>query len=205
MNSILRPAIVLFVVLSAITGLLYPAAITGIAQALMPDQANGSLFPKDGTPVGSSLIGQEFSDPKYFWGRLSATTPVPYTSFNADKSQGSTGSNLAPTNPDLVKNAQARIDALKAADAAVGFNRPADQKVPVDLVTSSGSGLDPAISPAAAEYQAGRVAKARGMAEGAVRALVARFTEQRQLGVLGEPRVNVLELNLALDAQGTRP
>ena len=202
MNSILRPAIVLFIVLSAITGLAYPAAITAIAQLTMARQANGSLFPESAKPAGSALIGQEFSGPKYFWGRLSATTPVPYTSFNAEKSQGSAGSNLAPTNPDLVKNVQARIDALKAADAAVGYARAADQKVPVDLVTSSGSGLDPEISPAAAEYQVGRVAKARGLDESAVRALVARSTQQRQFGVLGEARVNVLQLNLALEGAG---
>ena len=201
----LRPALVLFVFLSVVTGVLYPLAITGIAQGLVfPAQANGSLIikRKDGKPVGSSLIGQEFSDPKYFWGRLSATSPVPYASFNADKSTGSTGSNLAPTNPDLVKNAQTRIDALKAADAAVGFQRPQGQAIPIDLVTSSGSGLDPHISPAAADYQIPRIAKARHMDGPVIQDLVRRHTQGRQLGGLGEPVVSVLELNLALDAAG---
>lgn len=199
MNTILRPALVVFLLLTLITGIVYPVAVTGIAQVAFPDQANGSVIRRGDTAVGSSLIGQEFSDPKYFWGRLSATGPVPYTSFNADKSTGSSGSNLAPTNPALVDNAQARIDALKAADAAAGYTRPASQLVPVDLVTSSGSGLDPHISPAAAEYQVGRVAKARGVAEEAVRALVRQHSRTRQFGVLGEPVVRVLELNFSLD------
>jgi K+-transporting ATPase ATPase C chain len=199
MTSILRPALTLFFLLSVITGILYPLAITGIAQGVFPSQANGSIIITNGKPTGSSLIGQEFTDAKYFWGRLSATSPVPYTSFNADKSTGSSGSNLAPTNPDLVKNTQSRIDALKAADTAAGYQRPPVQ-VPVDLVTSSGSGLDPHISLAAAEYQAPRVAKARRLDEAAVRDLVRRHTQSRQLGGLGEPVVNVLELNLALDA-----
>jgi K+-transporting ATPase ATPase C chain len=197
--TILRPAIVLFILLTIVTGVLYPLAITGIAQGVFPEQANGSIIRAGGKAVGSSLIGQEFSDPRYVWGRLSATSPVPYTSFNADKATGSSGSNLSPTNPDLVKNVQARIDALKAADAAVGFNRPAGELIPVDLVTSSGSGLDPHISPAAAEYQVPRVAKARGLEDSAVRALVRRHTVARQLGVLGEPVVEVLPLNLELD------
>ena len=199
--SLLRPAIVLFVFLTLVTGVLYPLAITGAAQAF-PAQTNGSLITRNGKVVGSSLIGQEFADagPKYFWGRPSATTPVPYTSFNADKSTGSTGSNLSPTNPDLVKDAQTRIDALKAADVAAGYSRPAGTKVPVDLVTSSASGLDPHISPAAAEYQVPRVARARGLDESALRAEVQRHTLPRQFGILGEPVVNVLELNLALDA-----
>jgi potassium-transporting ATPase KdpC subunit len=196
--SILRPACVLFLLLTLITGVVYPLAVTAAARAF-PAQANGSLITSDGKVVGSSLIGQEFSDPRYFWGRLSATSPVPYAAFNADKSAGSSGSNLAPTNPDLLKNAQARIDALKAADAAVGFVRPADQPVPVDLVTSSASGLDPHISPAAAEYQIGRIAKARTLDETVVRDLVRLHTTPRTLAVLGEPVVNVLELNLALD------
>lgn len=202
MTSTLRPAIVLFVLFTIVTGIIYPLAITGIAQAVFPHQANGSLVPATGTATGSSLIGQEFTDPKYFWGRLSATAPVPYTSFNASKATGSSGSNLAATNPTLFSNAQARIDALNAADAAVGYQRPADQKVPVDLVTSSGSGLDPHLSIAAAEYQIGRVANARGLLELQVQELVRRHTKPRQLGVLGEPVVNVLELNLALDALG---
>jgi K+-transporting ATPase ATPase C chain len=199
--SQLRPALVVFIMLSIVTGVLYPLAITGIGQAAFPAQADGSIITRDGKAVGSSLIGQEFSDPKYFWGRVSATSPVPYVSFNADKSAGSSGSNLGPTNPALVDNVKARLDALKAADAAAGFQRPADQNVPVDLVTSSGSGLDPHISPAAAEYQVGRVAKARGMREALVRDAVARHTQTRTFGILGEPVVNVLELNLDLDAR----
>jgi K+-transporting ATPase ATPase C chain len=199
MTSLIRPAIAVFVMLSVLTGVLYPLAVTGVAQVAFPSQANGSLTPGGGTAVGSSLIGQEFSDPKYFWGRPSATSPVPYAAFNADKSTGSSGSNLGPTNPDLLKNAQARIDALKAADAAVGYQRPAGQRVPVDLVTASASGLDPHISPAAAEYQVPRIARARAMDEALLRALVQRHTAARQLGVLGEPVVNVLELNLELN------
>lgn len=200
MNSLLRPAIVLFVLLTVVTGVAYPLAITGIAQLVLPEQANGSLISKGGKAVGSTLIGQEFSDPKHFWGRLSATGPVPYSPFNADKSTGSSGSNLAPTNPTLVDNVKARIEALKAADAAVGYQRSGSQAVPVDLVTSSGSGLDPHISPAAADYQVGRVARARGMAESQVREILGQHTKGRQFGVLGEPVINVLELNLALDA-----
>lgn len=203
MLSQLRPAIVVFVALSAITGVLYPLAVTGVAQAVFPAKANGSLIMKDGDAVGSSLLGQEFSGEggaKYFWGRLSATGPVPYTSFNADKSTGSSGSNLGPTNPALADNAKARIEALSAADAAVGYARPAGKQVPVDLATASGSGLDPHISLAAAEYQLPRVAKARGLNDDIVRALVVRHTQGRTLGLLGEPVVNVLELNLDLDS-----
>jgi K+-transporting ATPase ATPase C chain len=187
--------------LTLLTGVLYPLAITGVAQAF-PSQAAGSLITRDGKVVASSLIGQEFTEPKHFWGRLSATSPVPYTAFNADKGTGSGGSNLAPTNPALVSNVQARIDALKAADAAAGYQRPARQATPVDLVTSSGSGLDPHISLAAADYQAPRVAKARGLDEATVRAAIQRHTHARQLGILGEPVVNVVELNLALDTAG---
>jgi K+-transporting ATPase ATPase C chain len=201
MFSVIRPALAVFILLSVITGVLYPLLITGIAQAAFPDQANGSIVSFEGRPIGSRLIGQEFSDPKYFWGRPSATSPVAYTSFNADKAAGSSGSNLGPTNPDLLKNVQARIDALKAADAAAGYTRSAAQTVPVDLVTSSASGLDPHISPAAAEYQIGRVAGARGLNDEAVRTLVHRNTKARAAGILGEPVVNVLELNLALDRQ----
>ena len=197
-----RPALVLFVALSIITGVLYPLVVTGIAQGLFPVEANGSIISKDGKDIGSSLIGQEFNDPRYFWGRLSATSPVPYVSFNTDKSTGSSGSNLAPTNPDIVKNAKARIDALKTADSSTGFERPLGQPVPIDLVTSSGSGLDPHISPAAAEYQVPRVAKARHLDESIVRDLVRRETQGRQFGGLGEPVVNVLELNRALDTAG---
>jgi K+-transporting ATPase ATPase C chain len=203
---LLRPAIVLFVILSFVTGVAYPLAVTVIAQLAFPAQANGSVILRRGTAVGSSLIGQDFSQspdaPGYFWGRLSATSPVPYTAFNPDKAAGSSGSNLAPTNPALTGNARARLDALRAADAAAGFSRPAGQRVPVDLVTSSGSGLDPHLSIAAAEYQLPRVARARGISEEQVRSLLRAHTDPRQLGVLGEPVVHVLELNLALDDAG---
>lgn len=199
MTSSIRPAVVLFALLTVLTGVVYPLMVTGAAQ-VFPSQANGSIMTRDGRSIGSSLIGQPFSEPKYVWGRLSATGPVPYSAFNREKGTGSSGSNLAPTNPTLVANAQARIDALNAADAAVGYRRTPDQKVPVDLVTASGSGLDPHISIAAAEYQIPRVALARGLEEALVRSLVRQATRGRQLGVLGEPVVNVLELNLALDA-----
>jgi len=192
-----RPALVALIALTIITGLIYPLVVTGIVQAVFPYQANGSIIlDKNGKPIGSELIGQQFDDPKYFWGRLSATGPVPYTAFNADTLTGSSGSNYGPLNPALKDAVQARIDALKAADP--GNTTP----IPVDLVTASGSGLDPQISPAAAEYQVGRVAKARRLDEAKVRELVASHTAGRQLGVLGEPCVNVLELNLALDALG---
>jgi potassium-transporting ATPase KdpC subunit len=206
---ILRPALVLFAILSLITGVLYPLAITGIAQLAFADKANGSMITgKHGKTVGSALIGQDFAagDPKvaakWFWGRPSATSPVPYTALNMDKGTGSSGSNLAPTNPALIENVKARIDALAAADSSVGFGGTALQSrgaIPVDLVTSSASGLDPHISPAAAEYQVPRVARARGMSEEAVRALVTKHTISRTLGVLGEPVVNVLQLNLDLE------
>jgi potassium-transporting ATPase KdpC subunit len=190
----LRAAIVSLLALTVITGVAYPLLVTGIAQAAFPSQAGGSLIVKGGKPVGSRLIGQPFDDPKYFWGRLSATAdangkPLAYNG------AASTGSNLGPTNPALVDEAKGRIDALHAADP--GNEAP----IPVDRVTSSGSGLDPEISPAAAEYQVRRVARARGLDEARVRSLVVAHTEDRQLGFLGEPRVNVLELNLALDAQ----
>ncbi|HTX53997.1 MAG TPA: potassium-transporting ATPase subunit KdpC [Candidatus Baltobacteraceae bacterium] len=187
MWNYLRPAIVMTVVLTVITGLAYPVVVTGIAQILFPSHANGSLIYKDGKPVGSRLIGQPFDDPKYFWSRPSATSPYP------DNAGSSGGSNLGPTNPDLQKAVQGRIDALKAADP--GNTDP----IPVDLVTASGSGLDPDISPAAALYQVHRVAKARNLSEETVRTLVADHTQGRQFGFLGEPRVNVLALNLALD------
>src|SRR5882672_8796637 len=188
MRAHIRPALVLLIVLSVLTGPIYPAVVTLVAQLIFPRQANGSLIVRDGKPIGSSLIGQPFDDPKYFWGRPSATSPFGY---NAG---ASSGSNLSPTNPALVKTVQERVDALRAADP--GNTAP----VPVDLVTASGSGLDPHISPAAALYQVGRVAKARKADEAAVRRLVDAHTEGRWLGMLGEPRVNVLELNLALDA-----
>lgn len=190
----LRPALVALIVLTVITGVIYPLIVTGIAQVAFPYQANGSIITgANGQPVGSALIGQQFDDPKYFWGRLSATGPVPYTAFNADKLTGSSGSNYGPLNPALKDAVQARIDALKDADP--GNTLP----IPVNLVTASGSGLDPQISPAAAAYQVGRVAKARGLDEAQVRDLVAKHTEGRTFGILGEPRVNVLELNLDLD------
>jgi len=189
-----RPAIVALVILTIITGIIYPLVVTGIAQVIFPYQANGSIITgADGKPLGSALIGQQFDDPKYFWGRLSATGPVPYTAFNADKLTGSSGSNYGPLNPALKDAVTARIKALKDADPDT------TAPVPVDLVTASGSGLDPHISPAAAAYQVHRVAQARGLDEAQVRELIAQHTEGRQLGFLGEPRVNVLELNLALD------
>lgn len=199
MLSQLRPAIVIFILLSMVTGVAYPLAITGIAQTVFPAHANGSIIRRGETAVGSALLGQEFNDPKHFWGRLSATGPVAYTAFNADKGTGSSGSNLGPTNPALVDAVKARVEALGSADTAAGYVRAAGQRVPVDLVTASGSGLDPHISVAAAEYQVGRVAKARRLSEQAVRDVVGKHTSARQLGVLGEPVVNVLELNLALD------
>lgn len=188
----IRAAIVSLAVLTVVTGLAYPLLVTVVAHAAFPDQASGSLVRHDGHLVGSRLIGQSFDDPKYFWGRVSATTDsngkaLPYNA------ESSVGSNLGPTNPALLDEVKTRIDALKAADPD---NRA---PVPVDLVTSSGSGLDPDISPAAARYQVHRVAKARGVDDAHVQALVDQHTEDRQLGILGEPRVNVLALNLALD------
>ena len=188
MLSQLRPALMILVLLTLVTGVAYPLLVTGIAQAVFPSQAQGSLIVRDGKVVGSALIGQPFDDPKYFWGRPSATSPF------ADNAGSSSGSNLSPTNPDLVKAVQGRVEALRAADS--GTTAP----VPVDLVTASGSGLDPYISPAAALYQVPRVAKARKLTPEAVRAMVERHTEGRFLGFLGEPGVNVLALNLALDA-----
>jgi potassium-transporting ATPase KdpC subunit len=185
-----RAAIVSLALFTVVTGLAYPAIVTVIAQLAFPHQANGSLIVKDGKPAGSALIGQPFDDPKYFWGRPSATSPFGY---NAGSS---VASNLSPTNADLIKAVQGRVDALRAADP--GNTVP----VPVDLVTASGSGLDPHISPAAALYQVGRVARARKINETVVNDLVAKHIEGRLLGLLGEPRVNVLALNLALDAQG---
>ena len=187
MRQILRPAISLFIVLSILTGLIYPMVLTGLAQLLFPQQAGGSLVERDGKPVGSRLIGQNFSDPKYFWGRLSATSPMPYNG------AGSSGSNLAATNPALVDQAKGRIDALRAADATLAGS------IPVDLATASASGLDPDIRPESALLQAPRVAQARGLDLERVRSLVAAHIEKPWLGLLGEPRVNVLELNLALD------
>lgn len=187
-TGVLRPVLTVFVALSLLTGLLYPAVVTGIAQGLFPYQAGGSLIVGDGKVVGSALIGQPFSAPGDFWGRLSATAPMPYNA------AASTGSNLGPTNPALAEAARARIAALRDADPG---NVAA---VPVDLVTASGSGLDPHISLAAAEYQAARVARVRGLPLQRVRQLIAAHTERPPLAVLGDPAVNVLTLNLALDA-----
>jgi len=192
MRADLRPAIVLLALMTVLTGFLYPLAVTGVAQALFPWQANGSLIKRDGVVVGSRWIGQPFSDPKYFWGRLSATTP-PYNA------AASSGSNLGPLNPALLDAARARIAALRAADPDSSID--AARLVPVDLVTASGSGLDPHISLAAAEYQVNRVARARGLSPEEVRRLVAVHTHPRFLSVIGEPVVNVLELNLDLEAR----
>jgi potassium-transporting ATPase KdpC subunit len=192
-----RAAVVSLLLLTVLTGVAYPLVLTGVAALAFPNQASGSLIVKDGKVVGSRLLGQPFDDPKYFWGRLSATSPIPYTAFNADKGTGSTGSNLGPSNPALLDAVKGRLQALKDADAQVGI--PPVANVPVDLVTASGSGLDPHVSPAAALYQAPRVAKVRGLTAERLTALIAEHTEGRQLGILGEPRVNVLELNLALD------
>lgn len=189
----LRASVVVLAAFTVLTGVAYPLLVTGVAQAAFPKQANGSLVVDNGNVVGSSLIGQPFDAPRYFWGRISATLdasgkPLPY---NAGSSMGS---NLGPTNSALLDEVKGRIDALHAADPDNGA------AIPVDLVTSSGSGLDPDISPAAAEYQVHRVAKARGISDDSVREIVAKTTSPRQLGILGEPRVNVLALNRALDA-----
>jgi K+-transporting ATPase ATPase C chain len=184
-----KEAFLMLVALTLLAGVVYPLLVTGIAKSVFPGQAEGSLIERNGKLVGSALIGQPFSDPKYFWGRPSATSPMPY---NAG---ASSGSNQGPLNPALADAVKGRIEALRAADP--------DNKapVPVDLVTASASGLDPHISPAAADYQVARVARARGVEPAKVRTLVAEYTAGRQFGFLGEPRVNVLELNLALDAQ----
>lgn len=188
MNLHLLPSIRMLVAMTLITGIAYPLLVTGIAQVAFKDEANGSLITKDGKVLGSALIGQPFSDPKYVWGRPSATGPMP------NNGAASSGSNQGPLNPALKEAVEGRIKALREAGA--NPNLP----VPADLVTASASGLDPHISPAAAEYQAMRVAKARGMPEDKVRALIAAHTEGRQWAFLGEPRINVLRLNLALDA-----
>jgi K+-transporting ATPase ATPase C chain len=187
MKEHLRPSLVLLVAMTLVTGFVYPGVVTGIAQVTMPSQANGSLIMMGDKAVGSTLIGQPFSDPKHFWSRPSATSPYAYNAAS------SSGSNQGPTNPALAEAVAGRIKALQDADPG---NKRA---VPVDLVTASGSGLDPHISPAAAEYQVERVARARNVPPAKVRELVAKHTEGRQLGFLGEPRVNVLELNLDLD------
>jgi potassium-transporting ATPase KdpC subunit len=184
----LKIALILLGIFTIVTGIIYPLFVTGIAQAFFHRQANGSLITDNGTNIGSELIGQPFSDPKYFWGRLSATALFPYNA------SASSGSNYGPSNPALLEAVQARIDALKAVDP------DNTQPVPVDLVTFSASGLDPDISVAAANYQASRVARYRSLSVEQISTLVDKYTEGRQFGILGEPRVNVLKLNLALDA-----
>jgi potassium-transporting ATPase KdpC subunit len=187
MSRLIRNAISMLLVMTVITGLAYPLVATGVAQVLFPHQANGSLIMRDGKPIGSELIGQTFDDPKYFWGRPSATSPQP------NNGTASNGSNQGPTNPALHDAVKQRIDALHAVDPTN------DAPVPADLVTASGSGLDPEISPAAAQYQIARIARVRKLSVDQVQQLVAQNTQGRQLGLLGEPRVNVLQLNLALD------
>lgn len=188
MRTQIKPALLMLLVLTLVTGVAYPLLVTGIAQLVFPNQANGSLIYQNGKPVGSTLIGQPFDDPKYFWSRLSATGPFPYNA------AASTGSNLGPINPALLQAVQARVQALRQADSSN------TQPIPVDLVTASGSGLDPHLSPAAALYQVPRIARARNVEESFVRRLVEKHIEGRQFGFLGEPRVNVLKLNLALEA-----
>jgi len=188
LRATIRPALVLFGAMTVITGLLYPLAITGIAKVAFPQQASGSLIERDGKIIGSKLIGQSFSDPKYFLGRPSATGPYPYNA------AASSGSNQGPLNPALVDAVKSRVEALRAADPTT------QSPVPVDLVTASASGLDPHISVAAANYQLARVARTRGLTKETIQAVVTAHTEGRALGFFGEPRVNVLELNLALDA-----
>jgi K+-transporting ATPase ATPase C chain len=188
MSRLIRNSLMMLLLMTLITGVAYPLLVTGLAQLVFPGQSNGSLIVRDGKPIGSTLIGQSFTEPKYFWGRPSATSP------QANNGTSSGGSNIGPTNPALTDAVKQRIAALQAADP--GNRAP----VPVDLVTSSGSGLDPEISPAAAQYQLARVAKARGLSDAQLSLLIAQVTSGRQLGLLGEPRVNVLQLNLALDA-----
>ena len=189
MYRLIRNTLMSLLLFTILTGILYPLVVTGIAQVIFPEQANGSIIVKNGKAVGSGLIGQQFDDPKYFWGRPSATGPYPYNG------AASSGSNLGPNNPNLTSGVEARIKALRETEPGNAM------KIPVDLVTASGSGLDPHISPAAAEYQLHRVAKARGIDDTVVRTLVAQHTQDRWLGVLGEPAVNVLALNLALDGR----
>ncbi len=192
MKEAFHTSLLMLAMMTGLTGVLYPLAITALARVAFPHQARGSLVVQDGQAVGSSLIGQSFSRPGYFWGRPSATSPIPYNAASSG------GSNLGPLNPSLKGNVASRIGSLRHADPSIG-------QLPVDLVTSSGSGLDPHISPAAAEVQVPRVAKARGKSEDEIRRLIALHTEGRQLRLLGEPRVNVLYLNLALDEATNRP
>ena len=190
---LLRPALSLFVVLTVVTGIAYPLAVTGIAKIAFPDAASGSLIVRDGKAVGSRLIGQNFSDPKYFWGRPSATAPM------ANNGLASGGSNLGANNPALLDAVKGRVDALKAADPENTL------PVPIDLVTASGSGLDPEISLAAAHYQAARIAKARALPLAQVQALIDANAKTPWLGIIGEPRVNMLALNLQLDGKTVQP
>ncbi|MBZ0158230.1 MAG: potassium-transporting ATPase subunit KdpC [Alphaproteobacteria bacterium] len=192
MLKMIRNAFMSLLLLTILTGFMYPLVVTGLARTIFPQQANGSLIMKNGKLVGSELLGQQFEEPKYFLGRLSATGLYPYNG------GASSGSNRGANHPDLVTSVQGRIDALRTSDQS--NTRP----VPVDLVTASGSGLDPHISPAAAEYQSARVARSRGIDEAKVRALIAAYTDERQFGILGEPVVNVLKLNLALDELGEK-
>jgi len=187
MFTLIRSVFMSLLLFTILTGFIYPVVVTVIAQAIFPNHANGSIITKNGKPVGSALIGQQFDDPKYFWGRLSATSPYPYNGAS------SSGSNCGPNNPALMQAVQSRISVMHAADPSN------QQRIPVDLVTTSGSGLDPHISPAAAEYQAQRVAMIRGIDKDMVLALIAAYTDKRQFDILGEPTVNVLKLNLALD------
>ncbi len=188
----LKPAILMLLLMTVVTGLIYPLLTTGFAQLLFPSQANGSLIEQNGKLVGSALIGQQFTEPKYFWGRPSATGTYPYNA------SASGGSNLGPLYPALADNAKARIDALTKAEQDAGIKQT--KPVPVDLVTASGSGLDPHISVPAAEFQLARIAKVRGVPEAKVRELVAANTQANWLGLFGDAHVNVLKLNLALDA-----
>lgn len=192
MLTMIRNALMTLLVFTVLTGIIYPLAVTGFAQMIFPSKANGSIITKNGNAVGSELLGQQFEDPKYFWGRLSATTPYPYNGGS------SSGSNLGPNNPDLMKAVKERIHALREADPGN------TAKIPVDLVTASGSGLDPQISPSAAAFQVQRVANLRAIEAAEISALVAANTEDRQFGILGEPVVNVLRLNLALDELGQK-
>ena len=192
MHNMIRPAVSLFVALTVVTGVLYPLAVTGVAKAVFPEQAAGSLIVKDGPTSGSALIGQSFTEPHYFWSRPSATSPMPYNA------SGSGGSNLGPLNPALVEAIKGRIEALKTADPGNAL------PIPVDLVTTSASGLDPHISVAAAQYQAARVARVRGLSTEAVHAAITRHSEGRLLGIVGEARVNVLKLNLDIDQMTAR-
>lgn len=191
MKKQLKPAILMLLVMTVLTGLVYPLLTTGVAQLVFPYQANGSLIEKDGKLVGSALIGQQFTDSKYFWGRLSGTGTYPYNA------SASGGTNLGPLNPTLADNVKARIEALGKADQEAGVKQT--KAVPIDLVTASGSGLDPHVSVAAAEYQLARVAKMRGIPEASVRELVAANTQAKWLGLFGDAHVNVLKLNLAVD------